>query len=246
MRLIRPERDEVLLLAFAGDTMRITFLLLILTARVLLGQSGDSVPGSICGSVLDENGSPASYVRVTAIREPGPGGSSIGFPFSSTDQFGRYCFHGLPLGEYVLSAFDEKKGYPHRGPAFYIWQTPDPKVKLSSLHPDASADWQIPFKAGWVDVELPDMPAGKPSQPIRFSFHVRSRSQAAVMSSEVPVEFRGRSLKFLLPPDEEVMLRVTCADGHIWPIDSGDGKSLLVHAGGTTYVILPTSCLQDK
>jgi hypothetical protein len=69
--------------------MRITFLLLILTARVALGQSDIDVRGSICGSVLDENGSPASHVRVTAIREPGPGGSSIGFPFSLTDQLGR-------------------------------------------------------------------------------------------------------------------------------------------------------------
>jgi hypothetical protein len=43
--------------------MKITFTLLILAARTILGQPGTVGNGIICGSVLNENGSPASDVR---------------------------------------------------------------------------------------------------------------------------------------------------------------------------------------
>src|SRR4051794_3339345 len=102
--------------------MRFTLLLLMFTARMVLGQSGEDARGSICGSVLDENGLPASHVRIVAM--PSELNGSHGFRASSTDQLGRYCIHGLRLGQYVVSAFDQEKGYPHRGPLFYLWQTP--------------------------------------------------------------------------------------------------------------------------
>ena len=96
--------------------MRITLLFLILTTHVVFGQSSEDVRGSVCGSALDENGVPASHVRIIAIRSDLNG--STGFPASITDQFGHYCIHGLRLTKYVLSAFDSEKGYPHRCPIF--------------------------------------------------------------------------------------------------------------------------------
>ena len=222
------------------------FFLVMLAICVSNGQQTATVRGSICGLVLDENGLPAHNVRVVAILKPGPEGTSGGLPSSLTNPSGSYCIKGLQLGEYVLSAFDEAKGYPHRGPAFYSWQTPDPKVELTSDSPHARSNWQIPFKAGFVQIELPGINTEERSQPIRFSFHVRLRSDASVLSSELPVGFDGHSLRFLLPPDEEVMLRVTCADGQIWPEDSGTGKLLFVHAGEIEYISIPTACLSKQ
>jgi len=233
----------MILLAFSWCTMRITFLLLILTARVALGQPDIDVRGSICGSVLDENGSPTSHVRVTAIREPGPGGSSIGFPFSLTDQLGRYCIHGLRLGEYVLSAFDEEKGYPHRGPAFYTWQTPDPKVELSSLNPHARADWQIPFKSGLVKIQAPEVQSSNQSERVSILFQVRSRPQTGYLAAG-PSTPADRLSTFLLPPDEDVLLTVTCANGRQWRDDAGDGKLLHLRSGEIENITLPISCFE--
>jgi hypothetical protein len=221
--------------------MRIAFLLLMLTTRLVFGQPSEGVRGSVCGSVLDENGSPASHVRVTAIRQPGPGGASIGLLFSFTDQRGRYCIRSLELGEYVMSAYDEEKGYPHRGPLFYFWQTPDPKVQLSSLNPDARADWQIPFKAGFVKIQTLEIRTSNQTERVSFLFQVRSRPQGGALGVGPPIP-AGRLLTFLLPPDEDVLLTVTCADGHKWPDDAGAGKFLHVSSGDTENITLPASC----
>jgi hypothetical protein len=222
--------------------MRITFLLLILTTRVVFGQTGDNVRGSICGSVLDEKGLPASRVRVVAIDKNHQSG---GFPSAFTDASGSYCIKGLRLGEWVLSAWDETKGYPHRGPLVYSWQTPDPKVELSLLNPDARSDWQIPFKAGFVKIQVPEMSSGSQSERVSIEFQVRSRPQAGFIggTGQFPA---GRPLTFLLPPDEDVPLTVTCADGHKWRDDAGEGKLLQVSSGATETITLPTSCFSKE
>lgn len=208
------------------------------------GQSAETVRGSICGLILDENGLPASHVRVAAI-ELAPGGHSGGYPSSFTDQSGRYCIQGLELGEYVLSADDKAKGYPHRGPLFFSWQTPDPKVKLTLQSPDEHADWQIPFKAGFVKIQTPEMQPGNQSDLVSFLFQVPSRPRVGTMVVGPPIP-AGPLLSFLLPPDEDVLLKVTCADGSQWPEDSGEGKLLHVSSGATENITLPTSCFAKK
>lgn len=214
------------------------FVLLMSTACVMSGQQTETIMGSICGSVLDENGSPASHVRVVAILKNHQSG---GYPSTFTDQSGSYCISKLPLGGYVMSAWDDDKGYPHRGPLFYSWQTPDPQVELSSLNPDAHVDWQIPFKAGFVKIQIPEVQGGDVSEPIHIRFQVRSRPQAGFIGAGPPIP-AGRILTFLLPPDEVVLLTVTCTDGQKWPDDSGEGNYLYVSSGATENITLPLSC----
>ena len=218
------------------------FLLLTLTGCATFGQSAETVRGSICGVVLDENGLPASHVRVAAIEDAHQSG---GYPSSFTDQSGRYCIHKLKLGEYVLSADDQAKGYPHRGPLFFSWQTPDPKVELNLQNPDARADWQIPFKAGFVKIQIPEMQSGSQSDRVSFLFQVPSRPRGGTMGVGPPIP-TGRLLSFLLPPDEDVLLKVTCADGSQWPDNSGEGKLLYVSSGDTENITLPASCFERK
>ena len=53
-----------------------------------------------------------------------------------------------------------------------------------------------------------------------------------------------RVLTYLVPPDEDVLLTVTCSGGHKWP--DGLDEGVLIHAspGATENITLPASCFE--
>src|SRR3978361_364797 len=73
--------------------------------------------GSICGNALDERGSVASSVSVAALPIGGFEGPIRG---TKTDEHGHYCIAGVNPGRYVVTAADEKKGYPLLLESFYF------------------------------------------------------------------------------------------------------------------------------
>lgn len=187
--------------------------------------------GAICGSVFNENGTPASAVRVVAMIQ-GSGGHSGGYPWAYTDASGHYCFNGLAFGLYVFSADDEKKGYPQRGPAFYTWSSPAPEAALTAMHPHAALDWQIPFKAAFLRIHVSADQLTAQVTPIAFDLVVLSRPKLGIDSLVKPLQMAAEGpTTVLLPPGEEVALTATSPGYRQWP---GPGEEHLNLRSGET------------
>lgn len=192
--------------------------------------------GAICGSVFNENGTPASDVRVVAMIQS-PGGHSGGYPWRYTDASGHYCFDGLAFGLYVLSADDERKGYPQRGPAFYTWSSPAPRIALTATHPHAALDWQIPFKAAFLRIHVSPGQLTDQATPIAFDLVVLSRPKLGINSLVRPLQMAAEGpTTVLLPPGEDVALTAT-SPGYRQRPGSGE-EHLNLHSGETKDITI--------
>lgn len=211
---------------------------LLLVASFACAQETTGLTGLICGSVLDENSAPASHVYVIAMSQ-GPSGHSGGYPGTFTDETGRYCVDGFGLGKYVMSTADEKKGYPIMGPQFYTEDSPGPQVTLTAQNPEARVDWQIPFKAGFLRLQVSLNHPGVESIPITFDLVVRSRPKVGTYSVMTSLKTGPKaSITILLPPHEDVMLTVMAPGYRRWP-DDERGQLLNLRPGETENVTIP-------
>jgi hypothetical protein len=140
------------------------------------GQSDPSM-GSICGIVQDENGAPASFVKVVAIYQ---GPHSGPYPSGKTDGTGHYCIDNVAPGDYVMSDDDTEKGYPQMSSIFYSVQRPTPEVHIAIGNLKEHADWRIPYKAGFVEVALSDAQTGKQIIPMFFNLVLQSSPKMAL------------------------------------------------------------------
>lgn len=211
-----------------------TCVVLLLAASFAPGQQPAEITGSVCGSVLDENGAPASHVRVVAAPDMSdyPGGGSFGLSGSDTDETGRYCVNHLRPGKYIMSAYDEKKGYPIRlMSGFYRWDSPAPKVTLTAYNRDAHLDWRIPFKAGFLRLHVSVDRSDAKTVPVNISLVVPSRPKVGIRNYSLSTE-QTDSITVLLPPGEDVVLTVAAPGYRRWP-DNETGELLNLRSGET-------------
>ena len=187
--------------------------------------------GSICGTTLDENGSPARFIKVVAIHV-GPGSTSGPPEVGKTDELGHYCVEDLPLGDYVMSADDTDHGYPitARGGFFGSEPTPQQKVHITSINLTGHADWRIPYKAGWVKVRLTDARTGNQIPDMTLSLN---RSGGVLNIS------RPSTTPILLPPNEDIYVFSVSAPGYRpWPGDGTKGALLNLLPGTTQNIAI--------
>jgi hypothetical protein len=204
--------------------MRLHVLTALLFATTVAYSQSDTPMGSICGIVQDENGAPASFVKVVAIYD---GPHSGPYPLGKTDSTGHYCIDNVAPGDYFMSAADPEKGYPEMGSIFYSLQRPNLEVHIAMGNLKGHADWRIPYKAGFIEVALTDARTGKPIIPMFFSLVAQSR----------PIGFmRGSSAStaaLLVPPNENVYFKVSAPGYGEWPADGTKGKLLNLPPGRT-------------
>ena len=210
--------------------MRLHVLTTLLFATSLAYGQSDALMGSICGIVQDENGAPASFVKVVAIYD---GPHSGPYPLGKTDSTGHYCLQNLALGHYIMSAEDPEKGYPQMGSVFYSWQTPKPEVSIAATNLEGHADWRIPYKAGFVEVALTDARTGKPVIPMFFNLVVQSRPENGWMRGSM-----ASTAALLLPPNENVYLILSAPGYREWPADGTKGKLLNLLPGRTEKLVV--------
>lgn len=208
----------------------------VIAVSSALGQLPSNVSGSICGSVIDENGAPAAHVRVTAMILS-PAGHTGGWPVSLTDEVGHYCVMGLELGPYIMSADDKAKGYPQRGDEFFSWSSPDPQVLLTSKNPNVRSDWQIPFKAGFLRFHVTSAETGDAISLVTFKLVVRSRPKLGFETVTIPADTDHRVITLLVPPDEDVLLTVASPGHQSWPHDGS--RIVNVPSGATQDLVIP-------
>ena len=178
--------------------------------------------GSICGTVLDENGQPARSILVTATYLGAHSGPE---PASRSDGSGRYCLGNVPFGESALSADDPKRGYPDMCFAFYSaaseserWKT---AVTLSAKLPHAERDFRIPYKGAFLTIHLSDAATGTPISGLSVKLRVQSDPDQRWMSTS-----QVTSDALLLPPNENVLLQVSAPGYREWPYDGSPGYVL--------------------
>jgi hypothetical protein len=181
--------------------------------------------GSICGIVQDENGAPASFVKVVAIYD---GPHSGPYPLGKTDSTGHYCIDNVASGDYFMSAADPEKGYPEMGSIFYSLQRPNPKVRIVMGNLKGHADWRIPYKAGFIEVALTDARTGKPIIPMFFTLVVQSRPKNGSMHGS-----SASTSALLVPPNENIYFIVSARGYGEWPADGTKGKLLNLLPGRT-------------
>jgi hypothetical protein len=211
----------------------IWYRFVLLSALSAYGQSANQPNGSICGTVLDENGLPARLIKVIAIREGASGPPEVG----KTDESGHYCIGDLAPGDYVMSADDTDHGYPitasHRGGFFYLEPTPQQKVRITSVNLTGHADWRIPYKVGWVKVKLTDALTGKVIPDISF--------RLTNTSGGVSIVTRPSITPILIPPNSDFYLEVSAPGYRSWPEEGTKGMRLNLRPGETQTIEIALS-----
>ena len=200
-------------------------LLLWFACCSALGQYPGGPLGTICGTVLDQDGSPASSVKVSPFYM---GGHSGGVPFAKTDEQGHYCIKGLALGDYYMTADDPERGYPNMASGFFSTGRGRSQVRLTATKLNGHADWKIPYKAGFVKVELLDAQSGKPVDAMFFDLLVQSRPEVGHMFGSA-----GSTTPLLVPPNENIVVTVM-APGYRKETDKGPQRTVINLLPGQT------------
>jgi hypothetical protein len=149
------------------------------------------------------------------------------YPVGQTDNLGHYCVANVTLGDYVMSADDPEKGYPSMGSLFYGSSSPKPEVSISAQNLQGHADWQIPYKAGFLKVHLMDAQTGKQIIPMFFNLVLRSRPDGFMRGSS------SSTMVLLVPPNEDIYFTVSAPDHNEWPGEGTKGRLLHLLPGAT-------------
>ena len=195
--------------------------------------------GSICGTVLDENGQPAKNIRVTAVylgAHTGP------YPASRSDDSGHYCLGNVPYGDNAPAADDPAHGYPNTQYGFYASGT-DKKEALNiahlrNEHPTATVDLRIPYKAAFLTIHLTDAITGKTQLALFYKLSAQTDPQRRYTFGS-----RSATDALLLPPNENVLLKVSAPGYREWPYDGSPGYILNLVPGERRTIDVP---LQPK
>jgi hypothetical protein len=188
---------------------------------------GPECKGVVHGVVLGRNGERVSGLDVTLY----PLGVSLGvmLPHMKTGQRGEYRFEQLCSGRYSVFVTDPDAGYPYSSPYLnqFLYGGRIPEVKITDKHLDA----QLP-------VDLP------PKPPAQLQVRIaNSKTKAKLEEVEVQLKInRKRRVSYychesspcdskpflLLPPDQDVFMRVTADGFHEWKDGTQRGK--IIHA----------------
>ena len=175
--------------------------------------------GSICGTVLDENGLPAKNVLITAVYM---GAHSGMYPATRSDDSGHYCLVNVPYGDNAPAADDPKRGYPNPESTFHAGDSsPNGVAHLTAEHPRAIIDIRIPYKAAFLTLHLNDAITGKPQTNLFYKLSVQADPQREYIRGS-----RDAADPLLLPPNKNILLHASAPGYREWPYDGSPGYVL--------------------
>jgi hypothetical protein len=207
----------------------------LLVANAPAQQPDDFAPsGVIYGTVVDQNGQPASGIGLRA--HPLGGGFGTMLPTTKTDIPGKYRFENLSSrGAYTVHADDEKAGYSEyatglvreipTGPGVYGGIA---QIILSPQQSKAEFNFRLPPKAGFLHIHLTNHRTGAPiaildikvtsqDEPDRFNFSEGCLSDRAI----------------LLPPEKDLRVHISSAGFLEWDESVGAGKLIRMASGSS-------------
>ncbi|MBB5061235.1 hypothetical protein HDF16_005971 [Granulicella aggregans] len=95
---------------------------------------------------------------------------------------------------------------------FYAVHAPEPRIRIGPEALHAHLDWQIPYKAGFLRVNLTDLITGKPIKVMSTELSVGAGDAVRYMHGS---EYSNQVL--LIPPNEQVFLKVSAQGYESWP-----------------------------
>jgi hypothetical protein len=210
-------------------------------AFVIATSAAAQIPntGSICGTVLDENGQPAKHAVVVALYL-GPHSGPL--PNAQSDNTGHYCLENVPFGQNIPSVVDLEHGYPNMWNSFYgsrpLGQKSNDVADLSAARPRAVFDFRIPYKAAFLTIHPTDAITGTPKLALIYRVEVQSDPEHRELAGN-----QKSSEVLLLPPHENILLKVRAPGYREWPYDGSQGYVLNLLPGERKTIDVP---LQPK
>ena len=206
--------------------MKVAALLFGLVFFVSLGIPQENYPNAkavIFGHVVDQNNQPAKQIEVEGM----PLGVALGaiLPRSRTDENGNYRL-GVPWwGRYTVYANDLNAGY-----SSFTTPPADPdhlaEVTVSTDHPQAEFDFQLPRKAGFLHFHLTNAKTGAPISRIEVTVALKGPPARLVYSDGTSAD-----KSFLVPSNKDVLLHVTSWGYKEWDKSVGGGKAIRLAPG---------------
>ena len=221
-RLAQSARFEIG--GISGEVRSGVLLSLVSLASSIALPGQQALSGSIHGTVIGNDGTPAGGISLTASPLGVPLGTRL--PTTRTDQSGNYRLERLGWwGRYTVYADDSDAGYSIFSTGTSGQANP-PEVTLSPEHPEATLDLRLPPKAGFVRFHLTNKQTGAAILGL----------QVTVMSSQTPPQQMfstscSSDSVVLIPSDKDLLLHVTSWGFHEWDESAGRGKHIRVVPG---------------
>jgi hypothetical protein len=208
----------------SGEVRSGVLLSLVSLASAIAQPGQQTVWGSIHGTVIGNDGTPAGGIFLTASPLGVPLATRL--PTTRTDRNGNYRFERLSWwASYTVYADDQDAGYSIFSTGLTGQANPQ-EVTLSPEHPEATLDLRLPPKAGFVRFHLTNKQTGAAILGL----------QVTVMSSQTPPQQMfstscSSDSVVLIPSDKDLLLHVTSAGFHEWDESAGRGKPIRVAPG---------------
>jgi hypothetical protein len=224
-------RPQTCWIIIAFMTKRAVILFLVLTVR-LHAQSVIQSPecnGVIHGPVFDLSGERVKGIKIEAW----PLGVDLSavLPTVNTDQEGEYRFENVCPGRYTAIVEDKKAGYPASSPTLneFLYGTSIAEVRLTAKHPEAELPVYLPPKPGFIQVHIIN---GNTKAGVR-KFSVKLKVPGQHIAPEISYESDAilEEHEIQVPPDRDVILRVTAQGFHEWSESARHGKLIRVPSG---------------
>jgi hypothetical protein len=206
--------------------MRVPALLFGFAFLASAGIPQENYPGAkavIFGHVVDQNNQPAKQIEVEGL----PLGVALGaiLPHSKTDDNGNYRL-GVPWwGRYTVYADDPNAGYssfatPPVNPDHLA------EVTVSTDHPQAEFNFQLPTKAGFLHFHLRNAKTGAPIHGIEVTVALKGPPTKPVYSDGTSAD-----KPFLVPSNRDVLIHVTSWGYKEWDQSVEGGKAIRLAPG---------------
>ncbi|HET6217594.1 MAG TPA: carboxypeptidase regulatory-like domain-containing protein [Acidobacteriaceae bacterium] len=186
-------------------TMHLAAVALILI--MLCAAAAAERPGSVRGTVVDENGAPLAAAQVSVDELDGlPRVSPV--LTAETDKKGHFSIANLEPGNYKVFAKKESMGYPDTSFAFYSGQV-FTTVSVTNAAPEADTLLKIGPPAGVIKGRVQDAVAGV---PVNATFVLRrTLDPDNWISTSQRADYR-----VLIPPLVEVSVEVSATGYKPW------------------------------
>jgi hypothetical protein len=191
---------------------------------------GADCKGVVHGVVIRQDGKPWSGINL--ILEPF-GDFDYVLPRTKTDQHGQYRFLEVPCGRWRVFVEDEEAGYPHSGHlmnSFLYGGSTGPEAKVTDEDLDAQLNINVPPRPGILVVHLTNTKtkAKIPSIEVELKVTRKRRLQDSCEGTEASA---CGDHSFLVPPNQDVRLRIKSKGFHEWKGSTQRSKLIHLSAG---------------
>jgi protocatechuate 3,4-dioxygenase beta subunit len=159
---------------------------------------------------------------------------SFVLPFAKTDQEGEYRFKSICPGRYAVVVADENAGYPDSSPEIneFLYGFAITEVRLTAENPQAELPVSLPPKPEFIQIHITNRETKAEVLKFTVRLEVPGQQKRPEISFEFDTESKDREI--MVPPDKDVVFRVTADEFQEWNESAGPGTLIRVPSGTKT------------